>query len=149
MYRMTCLTEWIGVVPLLARTLLPPLLIWSCHVVPVMGEASHMGGEVHLRFSFCFFAFLHTSTWCTGWRFKEHVFVLFSPFFSSFFDRTVTSAIHSTALPCQQDKTVVVKQSKQSPDGNKVPVVWFTNRISPPFAGHSLTGSGNQACCAW
>lgn len=53
----------------------------------------------------------------------KSMFLCFFSFFSSSFDRTVTSAIHSTALPCQQDKTVVVKQSKQSPDGNKVPVV--------------------------
>lgn len=37
------------------------------------------------------------------------VYVLLFP------DCTVTSAIHTAALPCQQDKTVVVKQSKQSP----------------------------------
>lgn len=35
--------------------------------------------------------------------------------FCAFLACVVTSAIHTTALPCQQDKTEVVKQSKQSP----------------------------------
>lgn len=72
------------------------------------------------------------------------VFVLF------FLHHVVTSATHSAALPCQQDKTAVIKtKSTKSPDSSSVPLVWFTNRISAPFTGHSLSGSGNPLCSAW
>lgn len=64
-----------------------------------------MGGEVHLLFSLL--VQLHLVQW------MEALYMCFCV--DVFFYHAVTAAIHHTALPCQQDKTVVVKQSKQSP----------------------------------
>lgn len=52
------------------------------------------------------FAVAHADTCCTRWRLYLCLMCIF--------DRVVTSATHTGALPCQ-DKTTVVKQSKQSP----------------------------------
>lgn len=55
---------------------------------------------------------------------------------------TLTSVIHSTAMPCQQDKTVVVKQSKQTPlMVTKSPWCDLQTGFLLLFAGHSLTKS--------
>lgn len=113
MFSAACLIVRTGVMPQLvscylehADLLLPHVpLIWSCHVLSI---SAYEWVRCHTWEAKCIssFAFSYISTWCMGWRF----YVCFCAFLDC-----VTWAIHTAALPCQQDKTAVVKQSKQSP----------------------------------
>lgn len=95
-------THWPSASSRAADTKLPCVIdkcIW-------VGEASHMGAEVHLLF--CLFVHRHLG---------HRIVCVFVHFF-------VLCYIGDAAWPCQQDKTAVVKQSQHSPLTAAVPL-WF------------------------